>query len=584
MGGPSIGYGEMFYNEFNYNALKRDSDVLMMDSLIEKYKDVPIKYGKDGGDAIAVICHTSGTSNGTRKPLPYTDRIVNSMASGSPLGIPLAVSNGIMAGIENAAQSGETGVPPMGVMGAGMPNVGPAGFDPGRMVVIPPFDFSSSSNINGFVNTSFASGNTIVTTFFGFLHPKFVRCLKYYGVHFVNISGFMIDVWMKQEDVDPEAFSSVKLIGLGGSYISPAKYEKYEKYLKEHGFKGMMMQGYGMSELAGDLFIVPPGAREDIIGFPDNIDNFRIFDETDGKFHKISEGEREGIIYGRSDSMSLNELDGQKLFELTEIDGMNYTCMNDVIHVNADGSLSYVGRSNKYFVNNEGIKFDSGVVETQLSMSPNIELCAVVPVLDKRIHDTVPVLYVVPSKNKGNGIELVRNALREAYIDKDKLKGTVLPTQFIIVDDIPLSASGKIDVYHITRSRLEGDAYNIIPVKKDGELVDINLEKAEQLNSYTAGKLPEGMGQDSSFNIFDIFTAQPEMAKLMKLPRWCKDKRKEHIKSMKDKMPEIKMPEFDKDMHGMPKVSDLPKSLQNFVNVFSVISADQIMNDSDYED
>ena len=144
MGGPSIGYGEMFYNEFNYNALKRDSDVLMMDSLIEKYKDVPIKYGKDGGDAIAVICHTSGTSNGTRKPLPYTDRIVNSMASGSPLGIPLAVSNGIMAGIENAAQSGETGVPPMGVMGAGMPNVGPAGFDPGEL-------FKKDSEVNEFL-------------------------------------------------------------------------------------------------------------------------------------------------------------------------------------------------------------------------------------------------------------------------------------------------------------------------------------------------------------------------------------------------------------------------------------------------
>ena len=37
---------------------------------------------------------------------------------------------------------------------------------------------------------------------------------------------------------------------------------------------------------------------------------------------------------------------------------------------------------NKYFVNNEGVKFDAGLVETALSESPGIKKCALAPVYD----------------------------------------------------------------------------------------------------------------------------------------------------------------------------------------------------------
>lgn len=32
-----------------------------------------------------------------------------------------------------------------------------------------------------------------------------------------------------------------------------------------------------------------------------------------------------------------------------------------------------------------------------------------------------------------------------------------IPVQFMIVDDIPINANGKLDIFKITRERLEGD-------------------------------------------------------------------------------------------------------------------------------
>ena len=576
MGGPCLGYAEMLYNEFNYNALKRLPDVQYMDALLEQHKDHAIHYGRKGGDHLAVICHTSGTTNGTRKPLPYTDRMVNALTSADP--------SGMLRGVKQKAPGDNAANPK--VDGMEWASTGRR-----QMTMILPFDLSAASMINGFATMTFASGNAVVTTCFGFLHPKFVRAFKYYKVDIGFISGFMLDGWMKQPELDADAFSSVKVFGFGGSYISPAKMEKYEAFLKAHGFTGIVSQAYGMSELCGSMLFVPPGCREDILGYPDNPEFYRILDEEDGKFHRLSEGEREGVLYGRSNSMCQNTLDGETLFELTAIDGQGFVCMNDVVHANPDGSLSYVGRSNQFFANNEGVKFDSGIVETQLLAHPNIDLCAIVPLLDKRIHDTVPVLYAIPADKDRDGAEQVRQALADIYVRGTRLKDSVLPTQFVLVDHIPLSATGKVDIYHITRSRIDGNAYNILPVKHGGALIDIQYESAEGLNSYTAGTLPEGMGKDSAFGVFDIFSVPAKQkspaASIKKYRETMKEHRekwKAELPDLKALLPKMKIPGVNSEMRGMPSVAGLPEPLRTISRLSMVLMNDQEVINRDFEE
>ncbi|WP_026509706.1 class I adenylate-forming enzyme family protein [Butyrivibrio sp. LC3010] len=472
LGGPCVGPAELTYNEVNYHRLKRTPGTVFMEDLLKSYPLNPIKYGTGNPDHLAIITHTSGTTKGTRKPLPYTEKSVN--ITSSNFGMGFHVMGGDTKSIE-------------------------------QYRLIPSFDFSSYLCMCGVVNSTFAAADCIVLTFFGFMHPKFVRAVDYYKINVLFTSGFMVDNWIRQPDLKNNAFSSLRIFSCGGSYLPVDKLKKYYKFLRKHGYYGNIARGYGMSETGGAQLSVPEGSMEDILGFPKPKENFRFKDVDDNKFYTVDDGVRTGVMYIASDSLCMNVLDGVELFKYTVIDGRNFLCSNDLVRVNENGSVSYAGRADRFFVNNDGVHFDAGIVEIAISKFKGVEMSAIVPVLDKRIHDTVPVLYIVPEKNCRNAAGMVRKALMHAFIEEDLIKKSVLPTQFILVDDIPCNANGKIDIYRITRERLKGDAYDIVPVRDGDKLIDIETKHDPKAISITAGTLPEGMEGRSAFNLYELF-------------------------------------------------------------------------------
>ena len=476
LGGPTVGPAELVFDEVNYQVLKRAEGTVFMDDLFREYTETPVSLDKSRGTRLAVITHTSGTTKGTRKPLPYTD---NAFITPS-VKLPHAMNT--------------FAVPPNNKK---------------HLRQIVHFDFSSSFALN-MVNAALAAGNSVVLTFFGFMHPKFIRAIEYYNVNTLVAAPFMVDSWMERTDLDDVSFASLKVVGLGGSYVPPEKMKQYTAFFKEHGFRYDIIGGYGMSESGGEevkFRATEENADKDTLGIPENPESFRIRDEADGQYYRISDGPRTGIMYIASSSKSGNTLDGETLFEYTQIEGQDYVCTNDLVRVDEDGSLSYAGRTDQYFVNNEGKRFDSGLVDKEMSAHPAVFQCAVVPVLEKRIHDTVPVFYVVPAEKGADTPETIRRAFVDVYVKEKKLNASQLPVQFVIVDSIPCNARGKIDIYQITRDRLKGDAYNLIPIKEDDELTDITVEHQEHTDSMVAGTLPEGMGKSSSFNLFDLLNS-----------------------------------------------------------------------------
>ncbi|MCR4876941.1 MAG: AMP-binding protein [Clostridiales bacterium] len=474
MGGPAIGPAEMIYNEYNYHMLRSRPEVVFMGDLLEKYRNTPIRYDQSTGERLAFLTHTSGTTKGTRKVLPFTDKIFNDTQN--------MFKNGMHSFLKEE--------------------------DRDKILrVIQLFDFSSIMALSAQINLPLCSGDTLVLTFFGFMHQKFIRAIDYYNVNVLFVTGFMIDKWIERTDLDDLDLSSLRIVGTAGGYISPEKMEAYEGFFREHGFRYKIMAGYGMSEAGGKPMFAPDDHKKDVLGFADEPENIRIRDENDGKYYRISDGPRTGLLYKVSDTRCNNELDGEVLFNYTEIDGRDFLCTNDLVQVNEDGSLSFAGRADKYFVNNSGRKFDSGVVDQHMSAHSAIHQCAVVPIMDKRIHDTVPVFYVIPAmKDRGPAAaESIRQAFVDVYVREKKISAENLPTQFMLVDEIPLNANGKIDIYRITRERLKGSAYDLVPVLADGALVDIQTKFVPELNSIAAGTLPQGMENNSAYNVFDLF-------------------------------------------------------------------------------
>ena len=330
MGGPTVGPAELIYNEYNYHALKRRPGAVFLNDLIEKYQSAPIRYDTSAGERVAFITHTSGTTNGTRKLLPYTDLVFNSTMNMFP------------NGLHSFAQGKDDGKP---------------------YRVIQLFDFSSIMALSGQVNISLATGDALVLTYFGFMHPKFIRAIDYYNISILFTTGFMVDKWMERNDIDDLDFSSLKVVGMSGGYVPPEKMKEYRAFFHAHGFKYDITAGYGMSEAGGKPMFAPKNNERDILGFEAEPENVRIKDETDGKFYRLEDGPRTGLLYKVSDTRCSNELDGETLFEYTKIDGRDFLCTNDLVRVNEDGSISFAGRADKYFVNNEGKKFDSGIVD-----------------------------------------------------------------------------------------------------------------------------------------------------------------------------------------------------------------------------
>lgn len=474
MGGAATGPAELVYNEYNYHSLKRRSDTVFMEDLLKQYKNTPIRYDESNGERTAFITHTSGSS-GTRKLLPFTDMVFNKTLEMMPKGLHTFLS----------------------------------GHDNGKPLrCIQVFDISSIMSLSGQVHTVFAQADTLVVTFFGFIHPKFVRALDYYNVEVVSLTGFMMDSWLKRTDLDELDLCTLKVVGMSGGYIPPEKMERYRAFFRAHGCTCDISAAYGMSEAGGKPMFAPHHNKRDILGFAEDSDNLRIKDEQDGQFYRPEDGPRTGLLYIYSDVRSGNELDGKVIFEYTQIDGKQYVCTNDLVQVNEDGSLSFAGRTDQFFVNNKGRKFDSGIVNRCLCAHSAVENCAVVPVMEKRINDTVPVLYVVPSEKGPGAAESIRRAFVDVYVKEKQIGADNLPTQFIMVNEIPLNANGKLDIFRITRQRLTGDAYDLVPVEENGMLTDIRTKHVEQVNGFTAGTLPAGMENHSAYNFFDLFQTE----------------------------------------------------------------------------
>ena len=462
--------------EAKFRFLKGLYGPICMDELLAAYGSRPVAYAAEDSSATAFITHTSGTTHGTRKLLPFPDKVINDTLKMFPKGFHSFVE-------------------------------GPEAAKPFRILQV--FDFSSIMALSAMLLGPLAFGDAVVFTCFGFMHPKFVRAIDYYNIDVVLVTGFMVDKWLDDSAVDGLDFSSLKVVGMSGGYISPEKMERYREFFRSHGCQCDITAGYGMSEAGGKPMFAPKGNDRDILGFEEDSESVRIKDENDGKFYRIEDGPRTGIRYKLSETRSKNELDGEVLFDYTEIDGKPFLCTNDLVRVNEDGSISFAGRADKYFVNNEGRKFDAGVVDLHMAAHPAVDRCAVVPVMEKRIHDTVPVLYVVPTEKGPRAAEAVRGAFVDVYVKEKKIAGDNLPTQFMLVEDIPLNANGKLDIFRITRERLDGEAYDLIPVFADGALTDIRTKHVERVNSMTAGTLPEGMENNSAYNSFDLFNTAP---------------------------------------------------------------------------
>jgi len=219
MGGPTVGPAELTYNEWNRHMLRRRPGTVFMNDLLTEYADAPIRYDESDGGRIAFITHTLD-NDGTLKSLSFTDKAMNDTLYMTP------------KGVHGSAKGSDAGKP---------------------LRILQTFDLSSVMALSGHMIGPLSKGDVLVMTFFGFIHPKFIRAVDYYQADGLTVCGFMVDKWLTRSDLDGIDFSSLKFICIADSRIDPEKLEKYREFFRAHGYPHDITAGFEMSENIQDF-------------------------------------------------------------------------------------------------------------------------------------------------------------------------------------------------------------------------------------------------------------------------------------------------------------------------------------------
>lgn len=434
--GELVSKEEKLMARLNHKILRSLPGLKFMDDLLVRYEAAPIEYGKAANAEDAFILHTSGTSNGISKPVPLSDRAVNAS-------ILQCMEIDLYRQFKKQVR------------------------------ILLNFDYGSTFALVNATLAILGMGGTLVATYFSFFRP-FEKYLEKHKCNVLHAYPFLFDIWDRSGNL-PD-LSYVEAVIAGGEYVSPESRSRVNEILAKCGSKAKFSVGYGLSETAGLCCMLPTDSQEDSIGFIVPGIRARIFDEEEGRFYEIEDGCHTGVLYIATEALSSGRVDGKVYFQLEEFDGVRYLCTNDVVTVGEDGSLKYIGRANKYFVNNEGVRFDAGLVETGISRQQGIRQCALAPEYAKNINDTVPVLYVVTDSTGQEAPEVIRRALINVFINEGIGKESNLPALCVAAGTLPVNTRGKVDTYRILQGEVTGQRYFIRPLREKGELKDVTLE------------------------------------------------------------------------------------------------------------
>jgi amino acid adenylation domain-containing protein/non-ribosomal peptide synthase protein (TIGR01720 family) len=120
-----------------------------------------------------------------------------------------------------------------------------------------------------------------------------------------------------------------------------------------------------------------------------------------------------------------------------------------------DGQLVFMGRKDAQ-VKLRGHRIEAGEIEAVMLEVNEIQNCAVLMLRDKRGADQL-VAYLTATTKHSPDIDSLRKALR------DKLPAYMVPAAYIVLQEIPLTANGKLDRNRLPQPEWEAEAEYVAP-------------------------------------------------------------------------------------------------------------------------
>ena len=237
-----------------------------------------------------------------------------------------------------------------------------------------------------------------------------------------------------------DALKNVKFVVSGGDMISMTSKEQINDYLKAHGSRAIIENGYGLTEASGGFIFSPRSiAREpDVIGYPIPDNDVRILDVNTHK--EVPTGE-DGEIVVNGLSVMKGYLNNPKETEqaFVQFAGKKYLRTGDIGYIDDRGIVHFRSRLKRMIISNGYNIYPANIEDVTLKCK-HVEACAVVGREDKLRGEKVVVFVVAKKDASERAIKKELSGIYRQYLAKYEI-----PREIRFIDALPKTKLAKVD-------------------------------------------------------------------------------------------------------------------------------------------
>ena len=237
-----------------------------------------------------------------------------------------------------------------------------------------------------------------------------------------------------------DGLKNVKYVVSGGDMISMTSKEQINDYLKAHGSKAVIENGYGLTEASGGFIFSPRSvAKEpDVIGYPIPDNDVRILDINTHKEVPLGE-DGEIVVRGLSVMKRYlgNPAETERAF--TKFAGKKYLRTGDIGYMDDRGVVHFRSRLKRMIISNGYNIYPANIEDVTLKCK-QVEACAVVGREDKLRGEKVVVFVVAKKDASERAIKKELSGIYRQYLAKYEI-----PREIRFIDALPKTKLAKVD-------------------------------------------------------------------------------------------------------------------------------------------
>ena len=284
--------------------------------------------------------------------------------------------------------------------------------------------------------------------------PKLIK--KYRPNHFC-CGPLHINEIVHSELLSSMDLSFIMSIWYGGEKLSSSWEEKATLFLKSHGAKYFIMNGYGMTETTGAVI---SGTHISNVILPFVYCNIMVVD-PDTNEELPYEHEGEFWISTPSLMNGYYKDDNETKRVITYFNGEKWLHTGDLGVVHEDGTISITGRLKRIYWRkadeNAIVRVYPVRIENVIERNQEVSRCAVLGTKNGESgYDTI-AFVTLSNKHENNSKERIKAELLK--LCKTYLPSSHVPNKIIFLDKMPLTRGGKIDYLYLENGYNQGD-YN----------------------------------------------------------------------------------------------------------------------------